>query len=182
MKRGLEFGMALLAALLASMPLMHARAVQETKVPAAIFKFELDDSSREGLPTQYQGPTSGERARLALLDQGLRAKLERAGYVPVNLAPIRATAQHQELWTCESQGCAATLARKAGAQVSVLGWVQKVSNLILNINLVMRDANSGRVLRAGSVDIRGDTDKSWSRGLDYLLSESILPKGKGTPR
>ena len=52
--------------------------------------------------------------------------------------------------------------------------MQKVSNLILNVNLVIEDAATGRVLHAESVDIRGNTDESWSRGLRYLLNERMF--------
>jgi hypothetical protein len=54
--------------------------------------------------------------------------------------------------------------------------VQKVSNLILNINLEVRDVADGHVLRAGSVDIRGNTDETWARGLAWLLRHRILPQ------
>ena len=56
-----------------------------------------------------------------------------------------------------------------------VGWVQKVSNLILNINLYLRNAATGDVLVLGSVDIRGNTDESWRRGTEYLLKHRILP-------
>jgi Protein of unknown function (DUF2380) len=39
---------------------------------------------------------------------------------------------------------------------------------------VIEDATTGRVLHAQSVDIRGDTDESWTRGLPYLLSERMF--------
>jgi hypothetical protein len=53
--------------------------------------------------------------------------------------------------------------------------VQKVSNLILNITLVVRDVGTGQVINAGSVDLRGNTDESWSRGLSYLLRNRLQP-------
>ena len=68
-------------------------------------------------------------------------------------------------------GCEAALATKVGAQVAVIGWVQKVSNLILNINVVIRDASSGAVLHAGSVDIRGNTD-------EFLVTRALLSRQK----
>jgi len=52
--------------------------------------------------------------------------------------------------------------------------VQKVSNLILNINVYIEDAQSGRMEFIRSVDIRGNTDESWRRGLDYLLRNYLL--------
>ena len=77
----------------------------------------------------------------------------------------------EDIWDAEP----ALKARKAGAKISVTGWVQKVSNLILNINLVARDVATGRIIGAGSVDIRGNTDESWSRGLTYLLRDRLHP-------
>ncbi len=82
-------------------------------------------------------------------------------------------ARRMDMRTCN--GCDVDLARKAGARISVTGWVQKVSNLILNINLVARDVATGQVIGAGSVDIRGNTDESWSRGLSYLMRNRLRP-------
>jgi Protein of unknown function (DUF2380) len=45
---------------------------------------------------------------------------------------------------------------------------------ILNINVYMEDAESGKMKFARSVDIRGNTDESWRRGLDYLLRNYLL--------
>ena len=47
-------------------------------------------------------------------------------------------------------------------------WVQKVSNLILNINIEVSTAQD-EVLYASSVDIRGNTDESWLRGVRRLV-------------
>jgi len=71
-------------------------------------------------------------------------------------------------------GCELEMARKAGAQLAAYGWVQKVSNLILNVNLVIEDVSTGQKLRADSVDIRGNTDESWQRGLKYLIDERLF--------
>ena len=46
--------------------------------------------------------------------------------------------------------------------------------LLLNINFYMEDAESGKMKFARSVDIRGNTDESWRRGLDYLLRNHLL--------
>lgn len=109
-----------------------------------------------------------------MLDSLLKTKLQDAGYELVSTAPVMNQVKQQDMLDCQT--CAADLARELGAEVSVFGWVQKVSNLILNLNLVMRDAKTAKVLSAGSVSIRGDTDESWKRGLDYLMTQRILPK------
>ena len=56
----------------------------------------------------------------------------------------------------------------------VLALKLKVSNLILNMNLVLKDVPTGAVLSGGSVDIRGNVDESWRRGLDRLLRNQGL--------
>jgi len=48
-------------------------------------------------------------------------------------------------------------------------WVQKVSNLILNLNIEVRDAATDQPLYTTSVDIRGNTDESWLRGVRRLV-------------
>lgn len=133
---------------------------------AAMFAFEFVDTSLEP-----QRPD--ETARLTKLDTELSAMLARSGrYTPVNLGPVAAVAHTMNLRQCG--GCDVSLAESTGAEVSVTGWVQKVSNLILNINLVVRQVPGGRVIRVGSVDIRGNTDERWSRGLIYLLRNRVL--------
>jgi hypothetical protein len=150
-------------------PLANATAASAPE-RAAIFPFEFDDTSLQG---EKEGERADQDARLHWLDTALREALVRSGrYVPVDPAAVAAAADTVVLRSCET--CAADLARKLGAQVSINGWVQKVSNLILNINLVVRDAATGRVLRAGSVDMRGNTDETWSRALTYLLKNRIL--------
>ena len=53
--------------------------------------------------------------------------------------------------------------------------VQKVSNLILNLNVYIGDVSSQKLTFVKSVDIRGNTDESWSRGLTYLVKNYLLP-------
>jgi hypothetical protein len=65
------------------------------------------------------------------------------------------------------------MAQGLGAELAAVGWVQKVSNLILNINLQIREVATGRLVEAGSVDIRGNTDESWRRGVTYLIDRRI---------
>jgi Protein of unknown function (DUF2380) len=38
----------------------------------------------------------------------------------------------------------------------------------------MREAESGKLMRVMSVDIRGNTDETWLRGLRWLLSNRLL--------
>lgn len=131
----------------------------------AVFDFTLTNTS----PAPS---TPEELARLQRLDAQLRDALAER-FTVIDAAPdLAKRARVDSIRGCN--GCELDVARKLGAEQVAYGWVQKVSNLILNVNLVIEDAATGRPLRAASVDIRGNTDESWRRGLRYLLDERMF--------
>ena len=133
----------------------------------ASFGFEL-------LNTSPAASTPEELARVQRLGDQLRQGLAEAGrYSVVGIGPINERlATHESIRNCA--GCEFDMARNLGAGFVAYGWVQKVSNLILNINLVIEDVATRRRVHADSVDIRSNTDDSWQRGLRYLLDERIF--------
>jgi len=155
---------------LALMPsaLFPAAAAQEP-ARVAVFDFELIDSSLEG---QLRGASQAEGARLAALGETLRRAYAAApGFAVVGIEPVRQAARARRLHSC--RGCEASLAAQIGAELAVTGTVQKVSNLILNINIQVREVETGRLVRAASADIRGNTDESWRRGLKWLIENRL---------
>ncbi|MDZ5647171.1 DUF3280 domain-containing protein [Nitrospirillum sp. BR 11828] len=122
--------------------------------------------------------TAEETARVARLGVALRAALAQSGrYAVVDMTPWAATLAAKPA-PRDCPPCALEIATRAGATVAVFAWVQKVSNLILNLNISIRDAATGQVLKGGSVDIRGNTDESWDRGLKFLLQEHVFEEGR----
>jgi uncharacterized protein DUF2380 len=160
-------------ALLLGLLLAEARAGQ-SKV--AVFDFELVDTSLEGAT---YGPRVDQQTRLAQIVDQLRDRLAKSERVSVvDIAPVAGQAKATNLRTCG--GCEAELAQQVEADFSVTGWVQKVSNLILNMNIMVRDAKTGRVISLRSVDMRGNTDETWSRAIDWLIRHDLLaPPGQG---
>jgi hypothetical protein len=132
------------------------------------------------ISTSLEPVQPAETARIAALDRQLAAALADRHYTLVDMTPVQARiAAATNLQDCPA--CELELARQVGADYAVLGWVQKVSNLILNVNLTLHEVATGRLLRAGSADIRGNTDESWSRGLRYVLAHRIFPADKPRP-
>jgi hypothetical protein len=141
----------------------------------AVFDFELIDTSLEGA---VGGPRADEQERLARLSDRLRQLLRDTGrFSLVDITPIASEAQASNLQACG--GCDMRLARRIGAKLAITGTVQKVSNLILNMNIYVRDAASGATIAAMSADMRGNTDESWSRTLDWLIRNRLLAPGYG---
>jgi hypothetical protein len=141
----------------------------------AVFEFELIDTSLEGA---MNAPRADEQGRLARLAEELRRRLAASGrYAPVDLSAVAEEARASNLQACG--GCDAKLARRAGAELAVTGTVQKISNLILNMNIYVRDAGDAHLVTQMSADFRGNTDESWSRALDWLVRNRMLAGASG---
>jgi hypothetical protein len=161
----------LISAIVALGVMSPAAVMAEAPPRVAVFDFELIDTSLEG---EVSGVRADQQKRLAMISDQLRDLLAKSGrYVVVDHSPATDRIEAAGyLRGCN--GCEAEIARDLGADLAMTGTVQKVSNLILNINLYVRDAASGERLRSMSVDIRGNTDQSWSRGLSYLVRNRLL--------
>lgn len=155
-----------IAALVAICLSLPAPAVDRPRV--AFFGFSIINTSLE--PTKPE-----EEARLRMLESLLRERLAASGrFAMVEVSPElqQEIARGAEIRDCN--GCERDYAKRAGADWAAWGTVQKVSNLILNINLYMEDAQTGKLEFVKSVDIRGNTDESWRHGLDYMLRNYLL--------
>ncbi len=126
-----------LAALLLAVTLAAGPAAAAEAPRLALFPFELIDSSLQ--PGERQGRDPADRARLAMIQDELRAALRNSGrYELVDTTPAAAAIEAAGyLWSCN--GCELGIARKLDADLALVGWVQKVSNLILNLNVVVRE-------------------------------------------
>jgi Protein of unknown function (DUF2380) len=113
-----------------------------------------------------------QQARISLISDDLRTQLrERQLFRVADNAPASAMITQltaaQNMNACN--GCEREVGRKLGVERVGVCWVQKVSNLIININLRVEDVESGKTMFERSVDIRGNTDLSWRRGVKALV-------------
>jgi uncharacterized protein DUF2380 len=155
-------------ALMLAMPRV-ATTANDTSVPGlAFFGFQLINTSLE--PT-----TPTEAARIEMLNDLFRQRLgssPRFTILPIPPDMQQRIAAGPEISGCN--GCERSYAKSVGADWAAWGTVQKVSNLILNINLYIEDAATGKLEFVRSVDIRGNTDESWRHGLDYMLRHYLF--------
>ncbi|HWH49779.1 MAG TPA: DUF3280 domain-containing protein [Burkholderiales bacterium] len=138
-------------------------------------EFELIDEMRD-----YERPEvkDAQNQRIGLISNALRQELLQRGMY--RLADNSAASElitdlkaQQDLRDCN--GCEIEIGKALGADVIIIGWVQKVSNLILNINIEVKEVRSGRILYVKSVDLRSNSDYSWLRGIRYMV-DSIEEK------
>jgi hypothetical protein len=152
-----------------------AAAAAEPK-PLALMEFEVVDEMRKYASEEAQRETA-RRARLITAE--LQKELERRGmYRVLDHAPaaklIERLRASYDLRACN--GCEIDIGIALGAEHVALCWVQKVSNLILNINVEVHRVPGGEIVYAKSVDIRGNTDESWLRGVRRLV-DNIEERG-----
>ncbi len=136
----------------------------------AVFDIELVDTSQEA----ERGPRDDQTRRLKLVSDELRTLLQASPQIQiVDLTPkLDEINQKTPLSSCN--GCAEDIATKLGAELLVSGIVQKTSDLILSFAISVTDVRSGKLVRGGQADIRGNTDESWLRGIRWIVKNRLL--------
>lgn len=169
------------AALLTMASLSHAQgttpvppvAAATTPAPLktiAIMDFELLDQTGDTTKDVAQ------KARLQLVDSLLRSQFtEHQLYRVADSTPAVAmiTDFNNRFALHDCNGCDVDIGNALHVDRVLTAWVQKVSNLILNINIQIRDVKTGLVVLNKSVDIRGNTDESWTRGIRYMVRDMV---------
>lgn len=140
----------------------------------AFFGIHMLDTS---LQTTELGRDPAETARLDMLEEMVRDRFAAEGYELADLAPVQEDLD-RVVNPAKCYGCDTRMAAKLGADYALVGEVQKVSNLILTMNLQLRDAVTAKLVKGGVVDIRGNTDESWRRGMAYILKNRIFREEK----
>jgi hypothetical protein len=70
--------------------------------------------------------------------------------------------------------CVVDFGKAVGAEYVLLGWVQRFSNLIIKFHLEIIETRTAKVVDRSSIDIRGNTDKSWRDGAGYLIRQMSI--------
>ena len=154
----------------AAVALFSAGHVEAAPAKAAVFPFEFIDSSQEG---ETNGPRQDEADRVARVADQVRDFLAKDHVEIVDYRPAEAQLNEvKSLKDCIP--CAQKAGASLGADLAVVGHIQKVSNLILNINVQIIDVKTGKTVRGGSADIRGNTQETWDHGTKYLMTRNIL--------
>ena len=161
----------------ASLMLLVSVPVRADPSKLAVFDFELLDTSLEG---EMRGPQADEHDRLIRISDQVRRQLTESGrFQLLDIAPVKAAAEGSNLQSCG--GCDVDYAQKIGADLVITGVMNKISTLILNLTIFVRDVHTGRLITAMNADFRGNTDESWTRATSYLVRNRLLAPNYGRP-
>lgn len=142
----------------------------ETEPPAlAVLGFDLVDDHPDAARAELLRP------RLAAIKMQLEKGLhERGLYRVVDPAAAQdliniQRASNEFLYRCND--CLADVGKRLDTRLVAVGWVQRVSELILNVNVLVLDSQTGVEVLSKSVDLRGNTDETWARGVNFMLRD-----------
>ena len=172
-----------LVSLLAGLVLSPAMLAAAPKL--VLFPFEMVDAAQDagamgmgfggGLP---MGPDKAEVRRLALITDDLRQRIANDARYDLISADL-VVADVEKLGPIHKcNGCEDDIARKAGAEVAVIAIVEKLSDLLYNFNLYVRDVAQQKLTAVMSTTVQGSTDEAWRRGIRYLAERKLLQAGE----
>lgn len=124
----------------------------------------------------YEPTSDAERNRMAKVEQIFKSKLVESGkyhFVDVGKDLKARIAAGQAPGECG--GCETDYGKEIGTEWVAWINVQKVSNLILNLNVYVADVAANKMVFVRSVDIRNNSDEGWERAVNYLLKNYLLP-------
>ena len=135
----------------------------------AVLEFELVDDQNNPVTKAAQ------KVRLRNATAQLQRELaQRQLYRVVDPAPsqeLQRLLRSQQAYLYRCDDCAEQVGRLLGADLVMAAWVQKVSELILNLNVQILDVRTQAVLFSKSVDMRGNQDETWTRAVSYLVRD-----------
>jgi Protein of unknown function (DUF2380) len=134
-----------------------------------VLDFELVDDQNNPLTKAVQ-EVRLRNATLQLQQELARRQLYRVvDPAPSQELQRQLRSQQEYLHRCDD--CAEQVGRLLGVDLVMATWVQKVSELILNLNVQILDVKAQKVVFSKSVDMRGNEDVSWTRAVRYLVRD-----------
>ena len=152
-----------------------ALSAEHTALRVAVLDIEL--MKADYLPDAGR-VTPEERQRLDIVAELIRERLRAEGFdaVPADATRSAILAADPGQYLHQCNGCERTIARALGADWVAVGWIQIVSYLIVNLNVVVLDVESGAPVGHAFVDLRGNTERSWRRATIYLLDNILMER------
>lgn len=154
--------MVFLSLLVASFGVSAAMAAPKV----AVFPFDIHDIEMDG--DYFAKPKDYDLARLKLIAEELKTLMLKDGtYEIVDLGALAADIEKASPFN-KCDGCEVPIAKQAGADLAVTGFIDKVSDALISLQLFARDTATGELKKSMSAEIRGNTDELWLHGIRYL--------------
>lgn len=157
--------------MLTVLAIQPSEAAEPGPVKIAVFDFELNDASAGG----------GIIAQDAIDTENLRKSTEEArGMLSASgrYSIVDTSSVAGEVTSAggvqHCNGCDGPLAKKLGADQSMVGVFTRVNRTEYTLQILVRDAQSGTVLSNSFTGLRMGANYSWPRGVKWLMDNKIL--------
>jgi Protein of unknown function (DUF2380) len=166
-----------LAVGLALLAMQPSAAAEPNPVSIAVFEFELHDASAGG---GIIGPDAIDSENLKESTEEARRMLSASGrYRIVDVSGVAADVTSAGgIQRCNA--CEGPLARKLGADQSMVGVITRVNRTEFTLQILVRDAQTGAVVSNNFTGLRMGANYAWPRGVKSLMNDRILA-AQGTP-
>ena len=162
---------ACLAAALTVFAIQPSKAAEPGPVTIAVFDFELNDTSAGGgiigqdaIDTENLRKSTEEARRM--LSASGRYSIVDTGSVAGEVISAGGI-QH-------CNGCDGPLAKKLGADQSMVGVFTRVSRVEYTLQILVRDTQTGAVVSNNFTGLRMGANYAWPRGVKWLMNNRIL--------
>jgi hypothetical protein len=133
---------------------------------AAVFPFDFHDTQQDGELIPQNDPEDLRKTQL--VTDELKALMKKdSDYEVVDLSS-KADEIEKASPFHKCDGCEVPIAKDAGADLAVTGYVDKLSNASITLQLVARDTTTGKPVKTMSATINGNSDDLWLHGIRYL--------------
>jgi len=173
---------AILAGTVLSLAIEPSRAAEPTALKTlVVLPFEIQDTSGEVGPADRHDAMLG---RLTALVRDAIAAGQLYRVQPKDLTDRAVEAVNANTFLRNCNGCEVDIAKRLNANYVLVGWIYKVSTLILALHVNVKDAMTGKTIYARAFDFRGDNDEAYARAAKALVRSLAeeLPMPSSTPK
>ena len=144
----------------------------------AVLPFEIEDPSGE------VGPADRHDAMLSRTTTLVRDELAAAqlyDVVPGSLTDQAVAAVNSGIFLRRCNGCEIDIAKRLGARYVLIGWIYKVSTLVLTLHIDIKDVTTGKPVYARVFDFRGDNERAYAHAAKTLVRSLKLEQPTQQP-
>jgi hypothetical protein len=144
----------------------------------AVLPFEIEDTSGEVGPADRHDAMLSRTTAL-VRDELAAAQLYRV--VPGNLTDETVAAVNSGTFLRRCNGCEIDIAKRLGARYVLIGWIYKVSTLVLTLHIDIKDVTTGKPVYARVFDFRGDNERAYAHAAKTLVRSLKLEQPTQQP-
>jgi hypothetical protein len=160
-----------LAAALTVFAIQPSKAAEPGLVKIAVFDFELDDRSAGG---GIIGPDAIDTENLKMSTEEARRLLSASGRYSIVDAGSVAGEVISAGGIQHCNACEGRLAKKLGADQSMVGIFTRVNRTEYTLQILVRDTQTGAVVSNNFTGLRMGANYAWPRGVKWLMDNRIL--------